>query len=116
MKMTYLIALALCFTLSNSAFATEDALVLPGEGQTQTTLVHYLCDGNKTIDVKYIKKGNNSLAILPVAEGNELIFVQTLSGSGSIFSSNEYTWSGKADWMDLTNIIEDSSLHCKAQR
>ena len=116
MKMTYLLALVLCFTLSNLAFATEDTLLLPGEGQAQTTLVRYLCDNNKTIDVKYIRKDNNSLAVLPVADGNELIFVQTLSGSGSIFSSNEYTWSGKIDWMDLRNIIEDSSMHCEVLR
>lgn len=116
MKTAYLLVLILCFTLSNLAFATEDTLLLPGEGQTQTTRVRYLCDNNKTVDVKYIRKGNNSLAVLAVADDNELIFVQTLSGSGSIFSSNEYTWSGKIDWMDLRNIIEDSSMHCEVLR
>lgn len=82
------------------AQASELRVQLKGTQPITRQTVQFRCDGKATalglpggtFSVEYINGAGNSLAVLPIA-GNSLIFAGVVSGSGSRYAAERYTWS-----------------------
>src|ERR1700759_2804466 len=66
----------------------------------------YTCATGKILQVTYWNTANGqSFALVPV-KGQQLLFVNTLSGSGAKYQAGSYTWWTKGPRADLYNATD----------
>ncbi|WP_345813395.1 MliC family protein [Paraburkholderia sp. PREW-6R] len=94
---------ALAALAGNADAATPNFTQMPAKNR-QTH--KYTCATGKILQVTYWNTANGqSFALVPV-KGQQLLFVNTLSGSGAKYQAGSYTWWTKgprADLYDATN-------------
>ena len=67
----------------------------------------YTCADGRAFTVTYVNADPVFLALLPATEDRELVFVRSLSGSGSRYVANGYEWWIKGGEATLTNRMGD---------
>ena len=82
------------------AHSSDLHIHLQGTAPLTSKVVSFSCDENAgklnlptgVFQVQYINGAGNSLAVLPIG-GRSLVFSGVLSGSGSRYAADRYTWS-----------------------
>ncbi|CAB3766762.1 hypothetical protein LMG29739_04906 [Paraburkholderia solisilvae] len=65
----------------------------------------YTCATGRTFNVTYLSAANGqSFAVVPV-KGQQMLFVNTLSGSGAKYQAGSYTWWTKGTRADLYDAM-----------
>ena len=67
----------------------------------------YTCADGRAFTVTYVNADPVFLAILPTTDDQELVFVRSLSGSGSRYVANGFEWWIKGGEATLTNRMGD---------
>jgi membrane-bound inhibitor of C-type lysozyme len=88
------------------------------EGSSQT--VKYDCKDGKSVSVRYTNTKNRQSFALLTVDGRKLLFVNVMSGSGSRYVADQYTWWTKGPQGNLTNGMGDPNgppllADCKAR-
>jgi membrane-bound inhibitor of C-type lysozyme len=104
--MAALAALALVVVLPHGA---AHAATAPRFGDLRTQKPHtqkYTCARGRTLNVTYLSATNGqSFAVVPV-NGKQMLFVNTISGSGVRYQASSYTWWTKGPRADLYDSRE----------
>jgi membrane-bound inhibitor of C-type lysozyme len=99
-------ALALVVVLPHGA---AHAATTPRFGDLRTQKPHtqkYTCARGRTLNVTYLSATNGqSFAVVPV-NGKQMLFVNTISGSGVRYQASSYTWWTKGPRADLYDSRE----------
>jgi membrane-bound inhibitor of C-type lysozyme len=102
---TVSVALATALPLSALAAASN----APRFGGLRTQKPHtqkYTCATGRILNVTYLSAANGqSFAIVPV-NGKDMLFVNTISGSGVRYQAGSYTWWTKGPRADLYDSME----------
>jgi membrane-bound inhibitor of C-type lysozyme len=66
----------------------------------------YTCATGRTFNVTYLSAANGqSFAVVPV-KGQQMLFVNTISGSGARYQAGSYTWWTKGPRADLYDAMQ----------
>lgn len=88
----YALMSVLTFAAVSGAARAADLIPLPDIRTTHRTMQRYTCATGRIVNVTYLDTTNGqSFAILPV-NGKQMLFVNTLSGSGAKYQAASYTW------------------------
>jgi len=106
---TALAAVSIVLSMALPAAAVAAGGSAPRFGDLRTQKPHtqkYTCARGRTLNVTYLSATNGqSFAVVPV-DGKQMLFVNTISGSGVRYQAGSYTWWTKGPRADLYDSRE----------
>lgn len=94
-------------TLPAQALEVSTQITLTLNGNAETNVVKYQCDGmDDLLEVTYVNANPTFLAFATV-EGKKRVFVNVIAASGAKYVSGQYEWWTKGGEASLNSITSD---------